>query len=294
MDTPSSATPRIDFRIDLTLRDVKGNDVQLREGIYGKVVEVEYKGTDLAAQHFRPDLAQEGVKRHEDFLQACHMWSVAARHPNIVRLMGLWYRNDDENSFPAIVSEKMKYNLRSVIESHDGSLNIDFHKKMLILRDVTNGLRYLHSQNSVIVHYGLTPSNILLECSKCCMLAKISNVGVAKMIKIPDNTFDSGFLPPEAASNDSQYGPPFDIFSFGLVFWYTAVNPTLPEAGNKKYNIEFRELQKNFNVSTSFRLLLRSCWDKAPDKRPSIVKLSEAIKDLIHSKHTVQVRMLLE
>ena len=56
------------------------------------------------------------------------------------------------------------------------------------------------------------------------MTAKLTNVAVAKVIKILDHTFDSGFLPPEAASKDPQYRPPFDIFGFGMVFWYAVVN----------------------------------------------------------------------
>ena len=100
------------------------SDIPLGEGIYGKVFEVEHKGTDLAAQHFRPNLVLEGIKRNEDFLQACHFWSAAARHPNIILLMGVWYR-DGDNSFPAIVTEKMMCNLRSLIESRDDALKID-------------------------------------------------------------------------------------------------------------------------------------------------------------------------
>ncbi|XP_065885420.1 uncharacterized protein [Dysidea avara] len=289
MDSP----PRIDFLTDLILRDVKGSNTQLGEGIYGKVFEVEYTGANFAAQHFQPDVL-EVIKRNEDFFQACHIWSKADRHPNIVRLMGMWYRDCDNSSFPVIVTEKMRYNLRSLIQSRDDAVKIDFHQKMLILRDVSNGLWYLHSQNPAIVHYGLTPSNILLGCSQSCMIAKITNVGVAKVIKIPDNTFDSGFLPPEAASNDPQYEPPFDIFGFGMVFWYVAVNSTLPKDCNpKKLNAEFQELQKNLNMlkagdSANLKVLLKTCWDKTPDNRTSIVKFSEAIKDLIRSKHTAQ------
>jgi len=291
MDTPSTKTPRIDF---CTLRDVKlkGSDVPLGEGIYGKVFEVEYMGTDLTAQQFQIELGLEGGVKIEDFIQG---WNVATRHPNIVQFMGVWYRDGNNRSFPAIVTERMRHNLRSLMESHDDALKIDFYHKMLILRDVSNGLRYLHSQNPAIVHYGLTPSNIiLLGCSHCCMTAKITNVGVAKAIKIPHHTFDSGFLPPEAANDDIQ--PSFDIFAFGMVLWYTAVNTVLPKLGNiKQLTTEFRELQKNFDTikagdSTSFKSLLRSCWDQAPDKRPSIIVLSEVIKNLIHTKHNMQVK----
>ena len=298
MDSSSAATPMVNC-IDLVLPDseLKGSDVQLGEGIYGKVFGIKYTGTNLAAQHFQQDVVLEGVKRKEDFLQACHIWSAACRHPNIVQLIGLWYR-DGDNSFPSVVTEKMSYSLRSLIEGRNDALKVDFHQKLLILHDVSNGLWYLHSQSPAIVHYGLTPSNILLGCSNHCMVAKITNVGVAKVIKIPCETFDWSFLPPEAASNDPQYGTPFDIFGFGMVFRYTTVRPTLPEVGNsKKINTEFRELQRNLDATktgaiNSFRVLLKSCWDKAPGNRTSIIKLSEAINDLIQSQHTVpQVNM---
>jgi len=284
--TPTStATLTLTSELDcsLTIRDVKESNIQLGEGSYGETIEVEYTGTDLAAHYLQIDnsISLESFKK--SLLQECLSWSRASRHPNIVQFVGLWYR-DGDNSVPLLVTEKMRYSLRSLIENRE---DVSVHQKMLLLHDVSKGLCYLHSRNPTVVHGGLLPYNILLGCSSCCMKAKITNVGVAKVITIPDNSFDSRFLPPKT----QKYESPFDIFCFGKVFWYTF---ELPESG-KSCIMNFQDvLHKPLNekMLEDLRPLVTSCWNHSPDERPSIAMLSKAIKDVI-SKETLQVGIVV-
>jgi len=69
-----------------------------------------------------------------------------------------------------------------------------------------------------IVHQDLSPNNILLTSQ---FVAKISDLGVAKMIKADcrkTKTHAPGtvdFMGTEALLPSPRYGPPLDIFSYG-------------------------------------------------------------------------------
>ena len=176
---------------------------------------------------------------------------------------------------------------------------LNIHQKMLILQDISKGLWYLHSQKPAIVHGGLTPDNIVLGCAQCsecsCMKAKITNVGVAKVMK-PDNCSESYFLPPEATNDNPQYTPSFDTFCFGRIFWYTVANQKFPAESEKLNTTEFEELQQYLNKSvvgdiTNLKSLLKSCESEIPDERPTISRVSEAIEHVIYNKDidTVEV-----
>jgi len=291
------ATPAFNLPVDpLTLVDVKvetESNALLGKGSFRKVnciLGVEYTGTSFAAQVFQvDDSVTERTK--QSLLRECRIWS-AARHPNVALLIGVWYQNGDK-SFPAIVTEKIRFSLRSLMESRNEDINI--HKKMLILQDVSKGLWYLHSQTPAIVHGGLTPDNIILGCTQCfersCTKAKITNVGVAKVIQ-PDKCSKLDFSPPEAINDNFQYLPSFDTFCFGRIFWYTVANEKFP-AECDQLNI-MDKLQKYLNKPLigdriNLQSLLKSCGNEIPDERPSIAEVSRAIKDVIHNIHSSEV-----
>ena len=85
---------------------------------------------------------------------------------------------------------------------------------MSILHDVAEGLSYLHSRNPPVIHRDLSPNNILLKHLPLLPVAKIADLGVAKVINVDDTkskqylTKAPGtvhFMPPEALEDDPQY-----------------------------------------------------------------------------------------
>ena len=141
-------------------------------------------------------------------------------------------------TLPIMVMEKMQCSLRDLVE---GFANIPLNVKLSILDDVCLGLRYLHSRDPPIVHHDLTPNNILLVG---CLEAKITGLGAAKvmqtgahyrttMTKVPGMP---DFMPPEALTTNSRYGPSLDIFSYGGVVLYVVTqqwpHPILTESNS--------------------------------------------------------------
>ena len=68
-------------------------------------------------------------------------------HPNIVKFLGIYYKQDSSLSleFPVLVMEKMQYSLTEYLTTHKkGSILED--TALNILLDASKGLVYLHSE----------------------------------------------------------------------------------------------------------------------------------------------------
>ena len=115
--------------------------------------------------------------------------------------------------------------------------NISFKRRMSILHDVAEGLSCLHSRNPPIIHRDLSPNNVLLKHYSSFPIAKIADLGVAKVINVDDKgskryqtkvpgTVD--FMPPEALEDKPQYDTSLDVFSYGGITLHT-VNGKWPK-----------------------------------------------------------------
>ena len=116
----------------------------------------------------------------------------------------------------------MQYNLHDVLEK---TVNVGFAAKIAVLHDVSKGLVYLHKCD--ILNRDLGARNILLNSA---MIAKISDFSVSRII--PQETFPMTltkvpgtivYMPPEAIEVHPHYGSGIDIFSFGVLCLFTAI-----------------------------------------------------------------------
>ena len=91
-----------------------------------------------------------------------------------------------------------------------------------ILKDVSLALSYLHQHDPPIIHRDLSANNVLLTCG---MTAKISDLGVAKMLDFSPaqmSTMTNGpgtlcYMPPEAIEENARYNCTIDAFSYGVL-----------------------------------------------------------------------------
>lgn len=168
-----------------------------------------------------------------------------------------------------------------------------------ILKDVLNGLDYLHSKNKI--HRDVKAANILLNEYG---VAKLGDFGVSE-------PFDSSarkrsingtllWLPPEVINQDPNYGPVIDIWSLGITIIEMAEGePPYNKMEEKLALKEIANLEKpspTFNDSNKWSQglinFLSLCLDKDSSRRKNAHELlhnelirnsslSESIKELV-------------
>ena len=120
---------------------------------------------------------------------------------------------------PVMIMELMDESLTTYAEKP----NINFKRRMSILHNVAEGLTYLHTHDPPVIHRDLSPNNILLKHLPLLPVAKIADLGVAKIINFDDTkskeylTKQPGtvhFMPPEALEDKPQYSTSLDVFSY--------------------------------------------------------------------------------
>ena len=276
-------------------------DQDLGRGAYGVVFKARYRGSVCAAKEIHAILIDaaytpaEKRRLQDNFIRECYHCS-KLNHPNIVQFIGIYH--PPQQLFPVMIMELMDESLTAYAEKP----NISFKRRMSILHDVAEGLSYLHSRNPPVIHRDLSPNNILLKHLPLPLVAKIADLGVAKVVNVDDKkskqylTKAPGtvhFMPPEALEDNPQYDAALDVFSYGGIMLHTVngkwPTPTAltrydPLTRHAKAFTELERRQEHVDKMTGEAMVLRplveACLDNDPAKRPSILELSEKIKPL--------------
>ena len=283
---------------DLTLTGIIPLDEELGRGAYGKVFKVKYCSMICAAKEIHSLLVEaanpEEKRRLKDsFLRECYHCS-SLRHPNIVRFIGVYYPGKD-SLLPTMLMELMDDSLTNYVKKP----NIGMKRKASILYDVSLGLSYLHGYDPPIVHRDLSPNNILMSCD---FVAKISDLGVAKVIRADNKTTQTmltkapgtvDFMPPEALEDNPAYGTSLDIFSYGGIVLHV-VNQEWPTPTKAtEYNTrtgrvtgfnEVQRRQRHIDKMTGgaevLKPLVKACLHNDPSKRPVIAAVFKMLEPL--------------
>ena len=282
---------------ELVLKEVRCLEKELGRGAYGKVYTIKYDNAVYAAKEIHSLLVEvanpeEKQQLRHSFLHECYKCSVL-HHPNIVRFVGVHYPHGDRSSIPAMVMELMDDSLTNFVKKSRISLKI----KSSILHDVAFGLSYLHCHHPPIVHRDLSPNNVLITCDT---VAKISDLGVAKVIKADSKMTKSkltqapgcaDFMPPEALESSPKYSVCLDIFSYGGIVlhvvnqeWPTPEIQVRRNCRNDKL-IALTEVQRRKKYlddmkdgAEMLKPLVKLCLDNNPIKRPKMAVLFKMLE----------------
>ena len=280
----------------LQLEGVRPTGKELGRGSYGEVVEVDWCNTLCAAKQlhdiFLRTLSQvELNKLMNDFEKECLTWS-RLRHPNVVQFLGVFFR--PKISVPVFVLEKMDTSLRHYLEANSKE-KFFLPDKVSVLRQVAQGLCYLHQQNPILVHHDLTPNNILLN--EYTYQTKLTDFGMTRAVDLSKLTRQSSakgtnaFMPPEALQNPPRYTDKLDIFSFGncvlatlIHQWPDPSHPTILKKGNlvalseyqrRKHQIKLMDKEKAI-----FLGLIKRCLEDDETLRPSSADLATEVRQI--------------
>ena len=270
-------------------------DRNLGKGAYGRVYKARYRGSLCAAKEIHSILIEAASTQAEkqallnSFIRECYHCS-KLNHSKIVKFVGIYH--PPQQLLPVMIMELMDQSLTSYAEKQ----NINFKIKLSILHDVAEGLNYLHSYP--VIHRDLSPNNVLLKLQPLFPVAKIADLGVAKILKVDDSkkylttmpgTVD--FMAPEAYGTKPSYDTSLDVFSYGGIILHT-VNGVWPRPTElTKYDtikrktkafseVERRQqhLNKMIGEAEVLRPLVELCLDNDPNKRPKMNELSKKIK----------------
>lgn len=157
------------------------------------------------------------------YLQECQLIS-NLRHPNVTQFLGVCFLPGSR--LPVLLMEKLDGSLDDLLETVP---NIPLALKRSILEDVAKALLYLHTHDQQIIHRDLTAKNILLTTS---LVAKVTDLGNSRIVNLAPGRLAQTlsrlpgtlvYMPPEALTSSSRYGPSLDIFSFGHLALFTFI-----------------------------------------------------------------------
>ena len=304
MASPSSTLREL-IPFEISSSDIRGlEDEDTRgSGSYGAVYAVAVRGTSRIAKRLHSILVGADVNQSEKqgirerFLNECLLLS-KLDHQNVVKFVGVHF-NPEDRSDVTLIMEQLHMDLDKFLDP-DQRPNIDTYTKLSILLDVSSGLLYLHTQLAKpIIHRDLTAGNVLL--TEDFKQAKIADLGVSKLIdhhlhRAVTRTACPGtlaYMPPEALTDKPKYDTPLDVFSFGQLSLYVALQqfPQVafelpPDQSIRAYQLgEVAILKRKkwldmLPEEHYLRDLILSCLRDDPSERPSTERLNVKMKVL--------------
>ena len=274
-------------------------DIQLGEeigrGSYSTVVEATWQGSVVAVKEFisvLDDLRVSELQSYKQkFFQECEQ-NFQLSHINIVHFIGIYY--PPGALLPRLVMKKLHCSLTRCLEDRRNTLISK--NALLAIIHIARGLKYLHSHSPPIVHHDLSSDNILLAADmtpkiNCLNAVKFLDANVLSQMARASATSD--FIPPEVLSDQPQFGPEVDVFSFGCVMlhtlsrqWPSPSEPVItdPVTQQPKSQSEVDRRQQYFDVIESEKLfqkiqlgvlfsLIKTCLCNLPKDRPSIARV---------------------
>ena len=281
----------------LLISNLVFTEVKLGRGADANVYAVEWNGTVCAAKRLHDILLEDESPGGTDkfisnFEAECLTWS-KLRHPGVVQFLGV--HMDGKSRLPVLVMEKMDTSLRTYLEKHSKE-QFPLHQKAFVLRQITQALTYLHSQNPPLVHHDLSPNNVLLNVVS--FVTKVSDFGMSRAInpsalsRKSSIKGTSAFMAPEALHHPPRYNEKLDVFSFGNVIISTLTHewpdPGSPNQYRGDQLVALNELERREHCVVKFSAqekqlflpIVCQCLENRPDKRPSSVMLVQELRQI--------------
>ena len=251
------------------------NEPEIGCGAYGRVLPGEFAGRPVAVKriHWLLQEASENEYVVRSFGEECRRLE-NLNHPHLVKFLGAY----QDAHGPFLVMERMAQDLRHFLAQNQGTLSLQ--KQLQLCLDIATCLKYLHTQETPLVHRDLNDKNILLDREG---KASIADLGQSKLKTCPQEYFKTPapgamlFMPPEALSRNPRYNEKVDIFSFGVLM-LTIATQQKPKFGLDSISaVPEKERRKDdldcIPEGHPLKPLILVCLENDPHDRPCITEL---------------------
>ncbi|CAJ1965347.1 unnamed protein product [Cylindrotheca closterium] len=199
------------------------------------------------------------------------------RHPCICTVMGAVIDNKDE---PMLVMEYMDYgSLHDLLKNNTMAINGEVI--LPILRDISQGVRFLHSADPQVIHGDLKAANILVDSH---FRAKVADFGLSQKKQLR-GTGTPYWMAPELLRNESAQTAASDVFSFGVILIEVCSrkDPYEGEDPNTVLKeIADKSIQKRPTVPASctsqIQSMIADCLVDEADSRPTFEEIDTRLK----------------
>jgi serine/threonine protein kinase len=212
------------------------------------------------------------AKLKEDFILEMRLLS-KLRHPCITTVMGAVIATGEE---PLLVMELMQHgSLFDLL--HNETMIVEGDIILQILRDISQGLRFLHAATPEVIHGDLKAQNVLVDSN---FRAKVADFGLSQKK-------DVGFvgtpywMAPELLMGKSSQNPSTDVYSFGIIL-YEVYSRKIPYDG-EDFNLTIGEIcdpSKNKrppapqSMPSEVIALMTACTQACSKLRPSFKEIN--------------------
>jgi serine/threonine protein kinase len=274
---------------------------RIGKGSYAKVYELEHDHTLYAAKKFRKSVMTETVdfdgSSNSKWKDEGCIWS-SLRHPNIVTLYGITYKEGNRCKPPLFLMEKMEKSLFSHLKdtSIDKESSFPLDSKVSVLTQTSKALVYLHKKE--LLHGDLTANNILLSgLNSTSIIAKVSDFGISRSFGQPAATSTLGsqcYMPPEVDEVPPLMTSKIDIYSVGVLAIHTVIHKCpkrLPASklvpGTESGLVAITEFERfrpsldDFDEDEKVLLpLVEDCLRNSPGDRPEAKDIVERLLEV--------------
>jgi len=172
----------------------------------------------------------------------------------------------------------------------------------VLVKDITNGLIYLHNYKPQILHLDLKPKNILIDGHREPR-AVIADFGLSVMKKESKRSMEiqprgtNSYMAPDLLSG--KVTEKADIFSFSIIMWEMCYNEEPYE--DITYESIIPAVQNgirptwkdNDRVPEEVKTLIEKCWAGEPKNRPDAVQILQEI-ETIHANDSCNFNPVLQ
>jgi serine/threonine protein kinase len=160
---------------------------------------------------------------------------------------------------------------------------VDGEHILPILRDVTQGVRFLHAAKPTVIHGDLKAQNILVDSR---LRAKVADFGLSQKKKLGASGTPY-WMAPELLRGETSNTTQSDVYAFGIIL-YEVYSRKDPYEGEDFANVMERVADPTVNkrpkvpqgCPAEIKSLMKRCLHSNPKQRPSFKDLDIRLKEL--------------